>query len=70
MMTLVLMLAFFGGYGALVCNYGNGASIYIYGNGYVNQKDWYIKGTIMLAIIFFIFLLIALPYWHFIGINH
>ena len=45
------MLAFFGGYGALLCNYGNGASIYIFGNGYVSQKDWYLKGTILLAMI-------------------
>lgn len=68
MMALSLMLAFFGGYGALLCNYGNGASIYIFGNGYVSQKDWYIKGTILLFLIFAVFLIIGLPYWNIMGI--
>ena len=68
MMVLSLMLAFFGGYGALLCNYGNGASIYIYGNGYVNQKDWFVKGTIVLFMIFAVFLAIGLPYWKIMGI--
>jgi DASS family divalent anion:Na+ symporter len=67
-MALSLMLAFFGGYGALLCNYGNGASIYIFGNGYVSQKDWYLKGTILLAMIFAVFLIIGLPYWKIMGI--
>ncbi|WP_078038264.1 DASS family sodium-coupled anion symporter [Oribacterium sp. C9] len=68
LMMLSLMMAFFGGYGALVCNYGNGASIYLYGNGYVTQKDWYVKGTIMLFMIFGVFLLIGIPYWKLTGI--
>lgn len=68
MMVLSLMLAFFGGYGALLCNYGNGASIYIFGNGYVSQKDWYVKGTIILGMILAVFLVIGLPYWKLIGI--
>lgn len=68
MMALSLMLAFFGGYGALLCNYGNGASIYIFGNGYVSQKDWYVKGTILLFLIFAVFLIIGLPYWNIMGI--
>ncbi len=68
MLMLSLMLAFFGGYGALLCNYGNGASIYIFGNGYVGQKDWYFYGTVMLGIIFALFLVIGLPYWKVIGI--
>lgn len=63
MMTLALMLAFFGGYGALVCNYGNGASIYLFGNRYVSTKDWFLYGTIILFIIFGIFLAIGIPYW-------
>lgn len=68
MTVLALMLAFFGGYGALLCNYGNGASIYIYGNGYVSQKDWYSKGTIILFMIFAVFLVVGLPYWKVLGI--
>lgn len=68
MMALSLMLAFFGGYGALLCNYGNGASIYIFGNGYVSQKDWYVKGTILLFMIFAVFLAVGLPYWSLTGI--
>lgn len=68
MMLLALMLAFFGGYGALLCNYGNGASIYIYGNGYVSQRDWYALGTIMLVIILVIFIVIGFSYWKLIGI--
>lgn len=68
MMALALMMAFFGGYGALLCNYGNGASIYIYGNGYVKQKDWYLVGTIALFLIFAVYLVIGLPYWTLLGI--
>ncbi|ETP73075.1 anion transporter [Lachnospiraceae bacterium JC7] len=68
MMMLALMMAFFGGYGALVCNYGNGASIYLYGNGYVSQKDWYLKGTIILFMIFAVFLVVGIPYWTITGI--
>lgn len=68
MMMLAFMLAFFGGYGALLCNYGNGASIYIYGNGYVSQKDWYLKGTIVLFIIFAIYMVVGIPYWNIMGL--
>ncbi|EOH97474.1 DASS family sodium-coupled anion symporter [Enterococcus pallens] len=67
MLILSFMLAFFGGYGALLCNYGNGASIYIYGNGYVSQRDWYVVGTIMLIIILAIYIVIGFPYWKLLG---
>jgi DASS family divalent anion:Na+ symporter len=68
MMALSLMLVFFGAYGALLCNYGNGASIYLYGNGYVSQKDWYTKGTIILILISLMLFTVGLPYWKLIGI--
>ncbi|PZL84721.1 MULTISPECIES: DASS family sodium-coupled anion symporter [Pantoea] len=68
MMALSLMLVFFGAYGALLCNYGNGASIYLYGNGYVSQKDWYTKGTIILILISLVLFTVGLPYWKLIGI--
>ncbi|WP_288499694.1 DASS family sodium-coupled anion symporter, partial [uncultured Acinetobacter sp.] len=68
MMALSLMLALLGAYGALLCNYGNGASIYLFGNGYVSQKDWYTKGTIVLALIVAVLFAVGLPYWNLIGI--
>lgn len=67
-MVLALFLAYFGGYGALLNNYGNGASIYLYSNGYVSMKDWFLRGTILLAIIVVIFSAIALPWWKVLGI--
>lgn len=67
-MTLSLMLAFFDGYSALSCNYGNGVSIYILRNGYASQKDWYLEGAILSATTFAVFLIIGLLYWKIMGI--
>lgn len=66
--VLSLLLAFFGGYSCWLTNYGNGASIYIYSQGYVDQKDWYRVGTIMVGIVMLIYVVVALPYWKILGI--
>lgn len=67
-MVLALFLAYFGGYGCLLNNYGNGASIYLYSNGYVSMKDWFVRGTAILLVIIVIFTAFALPWWKFLGI--
>jgi DASS family divalent anion:Na+ symporter len=67
-MPLALLLAFSAGFGSLLTHYGGALGPVLFGTGYVEQKTWWMVGTVIVIMNCIIYLAIGLPFWKVIGL--
>jgi DASS family divalent anion:Na+ symporter len=68
LMPLALLIAFSSGFGSLLTHYGGALGPVLFGTGYVDQKNWWLVGTVIVLINCVIYLAIGLPFWKMVGL--
>ena len=62
------LLAFGASYGCLTTHYGGALGPVLFGDGYVDQRTWWLIGGLFALLSLLVHLMLGLPYWKMIGL--
>lgn len=68
LMPLALSIGFSLSYASMLTHYGHAGAPIMFGAGYIDQKTWWKKGTVMTILNFLLNIGVCLPYWKIIGL--